>query len=138
LVAQWGSRAVRFKGRLAVITDGACASACLNVMDDALLYPGVVHLGQATSADTRYLDLDQYAIGDRMGVTIPRKAWFGRLRGNNQPYVPTHVYRGDLGNDEQVRDWALGLISGLGDESAAARAGCDTECEPYLLTIEAR
>jgi len=49
-------------------------------MDEVLLYPGVRHVGQTTGADSRYTDVDAYAIRDGLEVSIPRKVWFGRAR----------------------------------------------------------
>lgn len=97
----------RYAGSMAVVTDGGCASACLDFMDAILAYPGVIHLGRTTSADTRYIDVGEYELSARLWATVPHKAWFGRPRGNNEPYVPTHVFPGDISDDDAVREWAL-------------------------------
>jgi len=77
-------------------------------MDEVLLYPGVRHVGQTTGADSRYTDVDAYAIRDGLEVSIPRKVWFGRARAGNVPYVPEKVFAGDIGDDAAVKAWVLG------------------------------
>jgi len=112
LVTRTGAQPKRYAGAMAVVTDGACASACLDFMDVILAYPGVIHLGRTTSADTRYLEVASYEVTDQLRVGVPRKAWFGRPRGNNEPYVPSRIYPGDIRDDAAVRDWTLSQLGG--------------------------
>ena len=107
LVRTLGIDTKRFRGRLAILTDEACFSACLDFVDSLRLVPGAVHVGRATGADTRYMDVGLYRIGPQIVVQVPRKVWLGRTRGNNEPHVPSAVFDGDIGDDVAVRRWVL-------------------------------
>ncbi len=107
LVAQWGARPRHFAGRIALVTDDACFSACLDFVDEAMLVPGTLRLGHTTAADTRYMEVGMYRIDDDLSVQMPRKVWLGRPRGNNVPYPADVPYAGAMDNDEAVRRWVL-------------------------------
>lgn len=93
-----------------LLTDGACASACLDFADVLLLMPGVVHAGAPTSADTVYMEIRDVALPSRLGrFSCAMKVYRNRSRGHNEPYVPAHRYDGDLGDTEAVRRWVRTL-----------------------------
>ncbi|MEE2526373.1 S41 family peptidase [Hyphobacterium sp. HN65] len=72
-----------------VITDGACASSCLNFMDQLMSLPGVVHIGEETGSDTQYIDNRRVALPSRAGrLSISLKVYRGRLRPPGGTYVP--------------------------------------------------
>ncbi len=48
-----------FTGKLIVVTDAYCVSACLDFIDLVKSVPGALHVGETTSADTVYLDVAQ-------------------------------------------------------------------------------
>ena len=50
-----GGHLRRFKGRMAVLTDGDCAGACLDFVDAVKRVPGSVHTGQTTRAHPLYV-----------------------------------------------------------------------------------
>lgn len=106
-VERAGVRPQRYRGAMAVLTDGACASACLDFMDAFLAYPDTTHLGRATSGDTRYLESGTHRVNERTWLIVPRKAWFGRPRGHNERYVPARSFAGDIRDDGAVRAWVL-------------------------------
>lgn len=75
-----------------VLTDSACASACLDALD--LWLPlGAIHAGAATSADTLYMEVGgQELPGGLSRIGLPMKVYRGRARGNNEPYVPAYPF----------------------------------------------
>ncbi|MDR6609572.1 S41 family peptidase [Pseudomonas synxantha] len=109
-VDQEGARGVNaqgFKGKLALVTDSFCASACLDFADVVLAVPGVVHLGLPTSADTLYIDIGAQTLPSGAEFWLPLKVWRGRTRGNNQSYDPQFVFDGDINDTAAVQKWVL-------------------------------
>ena len=98
-----------------VLTDSGCASACLDAVD-LLKALGAVHLGQETSGDTVYMEVrDEPLPGGRVTARVPMKVYRGRIRGNNQTYVPAHPWTGELADTAGIEAWIAGL------DAAAAR-----------------
>jgi hypothetical protein len=77
---------------VSVITDGGCASACLDAIDLFTRFPRVKLIGAPTSADSSYLEVmfDQLPSG-RGFLVIPTKIWVGRPRASGQVYRPDIV-----------------------------------------------
>lgn len=72
-----------------VITDGGCASACLDALDVFTQFPRVKLVGAPTSADSNYLDIRfQPLPSDRGVVILPTKIWVGRPRRAGEVYRP--------------------------------------------------
>jgi hypothetical protein len=72
-----------------VITDGGCASACLDALDVFTRFPGVKLMGAPTSADSNYLDiLFEPLPSGGAGIVMPTKIWIGRPRGSGEVYRP--------------------------------------------------
>lgn len=88
----------RFDARMALLTDSGCASACLDFADAVLKVPGVVHVGQATSADSVYMVGSQAKLPSGNILVLPVKVWRNRIRANNEALVPD--VRIDLDSDE--------------------------------------
>lgn len=105
-----GARLGDYHGKIAVVTDEWCASACLDFVDGAMQLPDVPLLGHSTSGDTAYIDISSWPIGEQ-GFTLffPQKVWRERPRGNNQPYVADYRYDGDLSDTAALQAWALAL-----------------------------
>jgi Peptidase family S41 len=100
------------RGRVFLLTDGRCASACLDFADSALALPGVTHVGLPTSADSVYMEVRVQELPSgaaRMGVPI--KVYRNRPRGHNVPYLPTHSFDGDMGDTPALEQWILGLAA---------------------------
>jgi len=94
-----------------LLTDPYCGSACLDFADIMRALPGVVHAGQETGADTVYMDVTGASLPSGLGsFGVARKVYRNRPRGNNEPYEPTAVYAGDLGDDAAVQAWVRTLI----------------------------
>lgn len=102
---------VGFGGRLVLLTDSTCASACLDFMDMALALPGAIHLGLPTSGDTMYLEAAIQKTPSGANLAIPIKVWRNRVRGSNQCYTPRHLFTGDITDTEAVQDWVLRILS---------------------------
>ncbi len=111
-----------FNGRAYVVTDGFCASACLDFMDIARRMPNTLQVGWPTSADTVYID--------NTLVTLPSGlAFFGysmkvyrhRVRSNNQWYDPQVRWPGGPATDDAVAAWLARLTAGPTTQAAAPR-----------------
>jgi hypothetical protein len=101
------------RGRVFLLTDGRCASACLDFADSALAMPGVTHVGLPTSADSVYMEVrSQLLPSGAAKLGVPIKVYRNRPRGHNVPYVPKHRYDGDLGDTAALEAWMLGLARG--------------------------
>lgn len=99
----------RLGGRVYVLTDASCGSACLDAVDlwRAL---GAVHVGRTTSADTLYMDTRQFRLPAGItGGSMPRKVYRGRPRGSNEPVVPVHLFDGDIADTAAVERWIATL-----------------------------
>ena len=91
-----------------LVTDSNCASSCLNGADAVLSLPGVRHFGHTTSADTVFMDVRRVELPSGIGaVVFGQKVDRNGLRGNNQPWVPSLQYDGQIGDTEKVQAWVL-------------------------------
>lgn len=96
-------------GRVYLLTDGSCGSACLDAVDlwRAL---GAVHVGRTTSADTLYMDVRRYTLPSGLANgSMAMKVYRGRPRGANQPVVPTYAFDGDITDTARLETWIAGL-----------------------------
>lgn len=73
---------------VALLTDGNCASACLDFADLVRSVPGSIHIGSETSADTVYIDVGSATLPSGNSLMLPLKVWRNRLRGNNETLTP--------------------------------------------------
>lgn len=94
-----------FKGRLILVTDSRCASACLDFADMVLGITGATHVGKATSADTPYLEVATVTLPSGLKMWVPMKVWHHRARGSNVPVKPAFQFPGDISDTERLRDW---------------------------------
>ena len=88
----------RFDAKIALLTDSACVSACLDFADVVLQVPGVIHMGQTTDADSVYMVAAPSRMPSGNRLVMPVKVWRNRVRGNNEPLVPDVPV--DLGQEE--------------------------------------
>jgi hypothetical protein len=99
-------------GQVFVLTDGRCASACLDFMDSALAMPGITHVGLPTTADSLYMEVRAAELPSGAAkLGVPIKVYRNRPRGHNVPYLPRHRYDGDLGDTPALEKWLLGLAA---------------------------
>ena len=101
------------KGKVVVLVDHACFSACLDTLDVFTRLPGVKLAGVETGADTIFMD--------GMGAPLPSgratlgfgiKAWAQRVRGSNVPYKPEAglQYDGSLADEAGLKTWLAGKL----------------------------
>ncbi|MCW5724606.1 MAG: hypothetical protein KIS81_06580 [Maricaulaceae bacterium] len=96
--------------RVAVLTDGSCASACLDFMDRLMARPGVVHLGAPTSADTQYMEVRTVTLPSGAArLTFAQKVYRGRARGAGVYYDPHIAFDGPLWTGDALRAWVTEL-----------------------------
>lgn len=95
------------------LTDGQCASACLNFADWMRRLPDVTHVGAETSADAVYIESRFIALpSGQSRLLLSQKVVRGGVRGNLQPYRPAVRYDG-VWSTAAVTDWVLsGLATG--------------------------
>ena len=86
-------------GRVYVLTDSSCGSACLDAVD-LWKTVGAVQVGRETSADTVYMEIREPALPSGLAqIAVPMKVYRGRARGNNEPQRPQYVIAGDMSDD---------------------------------------
>jgi hypothetical protein len=95
-IAARGGRLRRFDGKVALITDARCASACLDFADIVKSVPGSVHLGRPTSSDTLYIDSGVATLPSGNLLFMPLKVWRNRLRGSGEFLQPDVELASDL------------------------------------------
>ena len=97
------------KGRVLVVADASCGSACLDALD---LWKrlGAVQVGVETSADSLYMDVRPERLPSGLArISVPMKVFRGRVRGSNEPHVPDHRYMGDMRDTRALEAWLLTL-----------------------------
>lgn len=99
-----------FKGRVVLLTDKNCASACLGFSDLVLAVPGALHVGESTSADSDYLDIAVVGLPSGLQMAVPQKVWIGRSRKANAPLIPEYLFGGDIHDTPSLRAWLERLL----------------------------
>ncbi len=94
-----------FRGKLVLVTDSRCASACLDFADLVRRVPNAVHAGASTSGDTRYMDIAMEPLPSGATLWVPMKVWHHRPRGDNQPLHPHFPFDGDITDTAAVQAW---------------------------------
>jgi hypothetical protein len=86
-------------GRVYVLTDSGCGSACLDAVD-LWKAVGALQVGRETSADTVYMEVRAPLLPSGLAqIAVPMKVYRGRARGNNEPQRPHYVIDGDMTDD---------------------------------------
>lgn len=96
------------KGRVVVVADASCGSACLDALD---LWKrlGAVQVGVETSADSLYMDVRPELLPSGLArISVPMKVFRGRVRGSNEPHVPDRRYDGDMRDTAALEAWISG------------------------------
>jgi hypothetical protein len=105
------------RARVVLLTDYACNSACLDLMDEFTAMPNIVQAGTVTSADTIFMELTSVPeLPSGLGrFAFGHKAWVRRPRGSNIPYTPAPrlTWAGSTGDEAGIRAW---LEKALGAE----------------------
>jgi C-terminal processing protease CtpA/Prc len=99
-----------FPARVVFLTNGTCASACLDFADIALNIPGTIHVGEHTAGDGLLMEVRSIDLPSGRGsVATPIKVVRGRARGSMESYAPDVAYIGPW-IDGEVRAWVLSLV----------------------------
>lgn len=97
-------------GRVFLLTDGDCGSACLDFADRVRALPGAQHVGRTTAADSVYMELRNLPLPSGIArLAFAMKVYRNRPRGNNQPYVPHHIWKGNIADTTALERWILSL-----------------------------
>ncbi len=99
-----------FPAKVIILSNGSCASACLDFADRILQMPGTYIVGFATSGDGQYTESRAIPLpSGHATLHLPMKVYRGRPRGNMEVYEPDLSYDGPW-IDAPVRRWVLDLI----------------------------
>lgn len=99
-----------FPARVYVLSNGACASSCLDFADTVLQIPGVRLIGAGTSGDGAYVEIrDEVLPSGLATITLPQKAQRGADRGPFEAYAPDLAYDGAW-DENSVRTWVIDLV----------------------------
>jgi len=99
-------------GRVFLLTDGACASACLDFTDLVRRLPHVTHIGRPTSADAVYIDNTEALLPSGLAwLSYSLKVYRHRVRANNEWYEPQVRWPGGVMSDEAVTTWIAQLAT---------------------------
>ncbi|WP_286073630.1 S41 family peptidase [Stenotrophomonas sp. 59] len=99
---------LRRPGRVVIVADASCGSACLDALD---LWKrlGAVQVGVETSADSLYMDVRPEALPSGLArISVPMKVFRGRTRGSNAPHTPDIRYEGDMRDTTALEAWIRG------------------------------
>jgi carboxypeptidase C (cathepsin A) len=111
------------KARVYVLTDGGCGSSCLSFVDELRQFPGVQQIGAATSADRRSGTPLPHALPSGLGTLIvPSMVRENRARGENEPWLPTLRFAGDVSDTAAVQRWVLEQLAPAGATGTSASA----------------
>jgi hypothetical protein len=101
-------------GRVYVLTDYGCASACLSFVDEMMRFPGVTLVGAETHVDRRSGGWPTgYELPSGLAVVrLGRMVRDGRARGENEAWAPADRYRypGDIADTDGVKRWLLDTV----------------------------
>lgn len=100
------------KASVVVLTDHACASACINFVDELKQFPGVRQIGLSTSVDSRSgTAVDVVLPSGKATVSIAAMTRDGRLRDDNEPQLPSVRFPGDMRDEDAVEAWVLRQVA---------------------------
>lgn len=102
-------------GQVFLLTDGVCASACLDFADIVRRLPNVTHVGLPTSADAIYIDNTYQDLPSGIaGLGYSMKVFRNRVRKNNEWYEPDVRWPGGVMSDDSVTRWIATLTKNAG------------------------
>jgi hypothetical protein len=99
------------RGRVMVIVDAGCGSACLDFIDGLKsMKADLVLLGQTTGADSLYMELRKVPLPSGKGMLgFSIKVYRNHPRGHNIPYISDIRYEGNLHDTTEVQKFVLKL-----------------------------
>jgi hypothetical protein len=97
-------------GRVFLLTDPACGSACLDFADLVLHLPDTVQIGGPTFADAVYIDINELTLPSGLtNIRYGMKVMRHRVRANNQWYEPRYRWPGGPMTDAALAAWVRSL-----------------------------
>ena len=105
--------AARPHGKIFVLTDAACFSSCIEVAR-YFRQLGAIHVGQATSADTRYSEVRRIVLPSGLSALSTLQAVTPDAPLHIGPYEPKYEFAGDIADTAAFEKW-------IADLSASAR-----------------
>jgi Peptidase family S41 len=97
-------------GRVFLLTDPGCGSACLDFADLLLRLPGVTQVGLPTFADAVYIDVNDAELPSGLAtLSYGMKVFRHRARANNQWYEPKYRWPGGPMTYEALARWLRAL-----------------------------
>ena len=100
-------------GRVFLLTDGGCGSACLDFADLLRRLPGVAQIGTPTFADAVYMDVNEARLPSGMAtLSYGMKVFRHRVRANNQWYEPKYRWPGGAMTENSLAEWIRSLPRG--------------------------
>lgn len=101
------------KARVFVLTDYYCASACIAFVDELKRFPGLEQIGVETGVDSRTGTSFGAPLPSGNGViNVPVMTRDGRVRGDNVPQRPDHVFNGNIVDTAAVKAWVIKQLVG--------------------------
>lgn len=99
-------------GRVLLLTDYGCGSACISFVDEMRRFPGVMQIGAETHIDRRSGGWPRaYPLPSGNGVLrVGRMVREGRKRGENEAWKPAYRFPGDIADTPAVKEWILNDI----------------------------
>lgn len=96
-----------FPANVALLSDGTCASACLDFADEVLSMPGTMLLGADTGADGLLMEIRAAPLpSGLMSIAVPMKARVNRKRGYLERYKADVTFDGPW-TDDAVVQWVV-------------------------------
>lgn len=93
-----------YRGKVIVLTDGACFSSCL-LMVNRFRGLGAIHAGQPTDAATWYMEVRDEPLPSGLGsFSVLGKVGLGATRKLG-PFVPTTPFEGDMADTAALEVW---------------------------------
>jgi hypothetical protein len=93
-----------------LLTDGACVSSCLNLVDLVVKLPNVVQIGDETASDTEYLENRGAPLPSSQAVLqFPIKRYRNRERPVNASHKPALEWPGDMADTTALEHWVATL-----------------------------
>jgi hypothetical protein len=98
-----------FAATVYLLSDGACASACLDFADRLLAMPGTRVIGADTDGDGLLMDIRTLPMPSGLtSIAVPQKIYLNRRRGHLERYRAEVAYAGPWA-DVAVKQWVIGL-----------------------------
>lgn len=102
-----------FRGKMYVLTDGACFSSCLSVVNDWRRL-GAIQIGQPTDASTHYTDVIDVDLPSGMATFSTLSAVSPGDPMIAGPFIPRYTYDGSMRATTDVLRWTLDIAQGKG------------------------